>query len=109
MQTPETRPQGLVLVRKPALLAGLVAWALLSPWSPAHGPATGARLAAARFWGASSTPDSDTSAAEADPRAHRWRLLNALGVPSWHTAGHRGRGLKVAVLDSGFRGYKTHL
>jgi hypothetical protein len=66
-------------------------------------------LAAARFAGASSTPDSDTSAAEADPRAHRRRLLNALGVPSWHTAGHRGRGLKVAVLDSGFRGYKAHL
>jgi subtilisin family serine protease len=30
-------------------------------------------------------------------------------VSAWHEAGSRGKGVKVAVLDSGFRGYKAHL
>src|SRR5262245_55900011 len=28
--------------------------------------------------------------------------LLRLGVPAWHRGGHRGQGVKVAVLDSGF-------
>jgi hypothetical protein len=32
-----------------------------------------------------------------------------MGVRAWHSRGWRGRGLKVAVLDSGFHGYRTHL
>src|SRR5882724_3953523 len=39
-------------------------------------------------------------------RAHH---LERLGVDSWHAAGWRGRGLKVAVLDSGFAGYHDRL
>lgn len=39
----------------------------------------------------------------------RGRHLRRLGVDRWHAAGRRGRGLKVAVLDSGFRGYRAHL
>jgi hypothetical protein len=35
--------------------------------------------------------------------------LAALGADGWHALGHRGRGVKVAVLDTGFRGYKEHL
>src|SRR5262249_16076324 len=35
--------------------------------------------------------------------------LDRLGVGSWHAAGCRGRGVKVAILDSGFRGYREHL
>lgn len=35
--------------------------------------------------------------------------LTNLGVPAWHERGQRGQGLRVAVLDSGFRGYKAHL
>ena len=31
------------------------------------------------------------------------------GVDRWHAAGHRGRGVKVAVIDSGFRGYRSYL
>jgi subtilisin family serine protease len=33
----------------------------------------------------------------------------ALGVSDWHAAGWRGQGIKVAVLDSGFRGYRKLL
>lgn len=47
------------------------------------------------------------SASDASPR--RKKLLERMGVPAWHARGWRGRGLKVAVLDSGFRGYKAHL
>jgi subtilisin family serine protease len=32
-----------------------------------------------------------------------------MGVRAWHDAGLRGRGLKVAVLDSGFAGYRSQL
>lgn len=32
-----------------------------------------------------------------------------LGVTAWHARGWRGQGLKVAVLDTGFHGYKAHL
>jgi len=35
--------------------------------------------------------------------------LAKLGVVDWHAAGVLGKGVKVAVLDSGFRGYKDHL
>jgi subtilisin family serine protease len=33
------------------------------------------------------------------------RLLLLLGADSWHRSGFRGKGIKVAVLDTGFRGY----
>jgi hypothetical protein len=36
-------------------------------------------------------------------------LLAQLGADRWHEAGYRGRGMKVAILDSGFRGYRDHL
>ncbi len=32
------------------------------------------------------------------------RVLQRLGVDRWHQAGWRGQGIRVAVLDSGFRG-----
>jgi len=35
--------------------------------------------------------------------------LSRLGVAGWHAANCRGRGIKVAILDSGFRGYRDHL
>ena len=35
--------------------------------------------------------------------------LDFLGVRAWHDAGLRGHGVKVAVLDSGFRGYPDQI
>jgi hypothetical protein len=37
------------------------------------------------------------------------QLLARLGAGRWHAAAHRGQGVKVAVLDTGFRGYRAHL
>lgn len=36
-------------------------------------------------------------------------LLRDLGANRWHEAGFRGQGAKVAVLDTGFRGYRNYL
>lgn len=35
--------------------------------------------------------------------------LAAINAPAWHTAGHRGAGIKVGIIDSGFQGYPTLL
>jgi len=45
----------------------------------------------------------------AEARQERGRLLERVGVEAWHARGHRGQGVKVAVLDSGFRGYREQL
>src|SRR5262245_33625428 len=37
------------------------------------------------------------------------QAASRLGVPEWHKAGQRGKGAKVAVLDSGFKGYRQAL
>src|SRR5262249_32254888 len=36
-------------------------------------------------------------------------LLAQLGIARWPAAGYGGRGVKVAILDSGFRGYRKQL
>jgi subtilisin family serine protease len=35
--------------------------------------------------------------------------LARMGADRWHAAGFRGQGVKVAVLDTGFRGYRAYL
>jgi hypothetical protein len=55
-----------------------------------------------------STPESVTPA-YADPLAARLQHLASLGANRWHAAGYRGRGLKIAILDTGFRGYRAYL
>jgi len=35
--------------------------------------------------------------------------LARVGVDHWHQRGHLGQNVKIAILDSGFRGYKSHL
>lgn len=35
--------------------------------------------------------------------------LDQLGARAWHAQGYRGKGIKVAILDSGFLGYREHL
>jgi subtilisin family serine protease len=41
--------------------------------------------------------------------AERAKHLSELGVDRWLSAGTRGSGIKVAILDTGLRGYKDHL
>jgi subtilisin family serine protease len=50
-------------------------------------------------------------AANRDERLPRTRAnhLDFLGVPAWHDAGYRGQGVTVAVIDSGFRGYRQQV
>ena len=59
--------------------------------------------------GSAATPDSFIPADNSAPQKLRQRILEELGVSKWHKAGFRGRGLTIAVLDSGFRGYREHL
>jgi subtilisin family serine protease len=51
------------------------------------------------------TPDSQTTHCELS----RSEFLDRLGVSAWHRAGHTGKGVKVAVLDTGFRDYRDQL
>jgi len=41
--------------------------------------------------------------------AERAKLLVRLGADRWQAAGARGRGVKVLVIDSGFRGWRGYL
>src|SRR5262245_39681710 len=39
----------------------------------------------------------------------RQKHVAKVGADRWHKAGYRGKGVKVAVLDTGFRGWRDHL
>src|SRR5947209_11004517 len=39
----------------------------------------------------------------------RLSLLKRLGVDDWQHLGFRGKGIKIAILDTGFRGYRDFL
>lgn len=59
-------------------------------------------------WEVAATPDARSLAALGSP-PKRSELFERLGVTAWHERGWRGRGLTVAVLDSGFHGYRAYL
>jgi hypothetical protein len=83
----------------PALLA-LVGLALARP-APVPRPPT-----------RDATAEQAESAAPPAPPAHfrvRATLLHRLRADRWHADGYRGQGVTVAVLDSGFRGWKRYL
>ncbi len=84
------------IARLPAV-AGLLALCLLAPGVRILPPGAVA-----------ATPESETPP-EADPVRARADLLERLGVAAWHRRGDRGRGVTVAVLDAGFRGYQAFL
>src|SRR5262245_18187399 len=56
-------------------------------------------------------PVPPAAQAEATPArsAPQLQHLARLGVERWRVAGQRGKGVRVAILDSGFRGYREHL
>jgi subtilisin family serine protease len=66
-------------------------------------------LEAGALWHEEATPDCGPVAPDTDPVQHRKVRLANLGVDRWHAAGIRGRGVKVAILDTGFRGYRAQL
>jgi subtilisin family serine protease len=48
-------------------------------------------------------------AAATPPAGPKELVLTRLGVDRWLAAGFRGRGVKVAVIDTGFRGWRNQL
>jgi subtilisin family serine protease len=54
-------------------------------------------------------PDNESGMTYARPARERSRHLALLGVDRWHGNGYQGKGVKIAILDSGFRGYRDHL
>jgi hypothetical protein len=66
--------------------------------------ALGTPSAAGRFG-----PTEQADAAIATTTAASRSLSTLAGAATWHTSGYRGQGLTVAVLDSGFRGWKQFL
>jgi subtilisin family serine protease len=88
-----------------------LALAALGVWTILAIPAAGTSPAATGFQEASadSTPDCGNQADEPFPLRQRARQLARLGVDGWHRAGRCGRGITVAILDTGFRGYQSQL
>jgi subtilisin family serine protease len=54
-------------------------------------------------------PVEQADAVIATATASSRSLSTLTGASQWHTGGYRGQGLTVAVLDSGFRGWKQFL
>jgi hypothetical protein len=71
--------------------------------------ASGVALALLLLPGSALRAGSITSPPEPATPEQREKHLASLGVPAWHVAGLRGQGVKVAVLDTGFRGYRDFL
>src|SRR5262245_20432132 len=86
--------------RAPARLFTLLAGLLLTPAALA-GPADEAPPRRA--------PETSGSPALNSSAGAVTRALALVGADRWHAAGYRGQGLTVAVLDSGFRGWRDHL
>jgi subtilisin family serine protease len=59
--------------------------------------------------GAAPGPTEETSSWVVEARGQRRDHLTRLGAERWLDRGHSGQGVKVAILDSGFRGYRGHL
>lgn len=55
------------------------------------------------------THDSLSPEALIAPAQERRRLLTDLGVERWHQQGRLGQGVKIAILDSGFRDWRQYL
>lgn len=98
-----SRHPWLVLFAAIVLLGRPAAPVSLSDFSPSTAPVhhRGAELQA--------TPDCDSTPPSRFPERQRKEQLAKLGVDRWQTAGFRGQGIKIALLDTGFRGYRAQL
>jgi subtilisin family serine protease len=93
-----------------ALFCGLVG-ALLLAGAAASGRTDAGRsqVTALALPHAGEEAADQSSSREAAALARRGAHLSKVGVERWHREGFRGKGVKVAVLDSGFRGWRDHL
>ncbi len=91
----------------------LVARALRSLTLPARLGATLtlllAPLLALSVPAATPAPETPRPAWQVQAEQLRSKHLAHVGVDYWHKAGFRGQGVKIAVLDTGWRGYRDHL
>jgi hypothetical protein len=55
------------------------------------------------------TVSVEQTAHDGSPALERQAHLDSLDVPRWHRQDFRGQNIKIAVLDSGFRGYRSFL
>jgi subtilisin family serine protease len=90
------RPAAGTSTRRSRLAFSLVLLLLL--------PAPGSLLGAG-----GTDPSPDVASSAGPPALQREKHIAALGASAWYAAGCRGQGVKVAVLDTGFRGYGAFL
>ncbi len=83
--------------------SGFLGICLLAGLGAAPAPTVGVRLHSGE------EAAEPSSAREQAMVARRGAHLSRVGVEGWHKSGFRGKGVKVAILDSGFRGWKDHL
>jgi subtilisin family serine protease len=110
------------VARRGLVLALVTAgWLSLSAWMVLAAPQTG--TSSGRFSPGEEPPVERTLWDRLSDSAHHLlrrhdqdpqrealqQSLSRLGVPAWHQAGIGGKGVKVAILDSGFRGYQAAL
>jgi len=108
MTAPCLHPLGAPNPGRRWFVAALLAAFLFLSLSAARGPQA-ASMGLGETASSLSTPDSDIPGDNLPAEQHRAQILECLGVKSWHDIGQRGQGVKVAVLDSGFCGYRAHL
>jgi subtilisin family serine protease len=96
------------ITRRRALLAWLLLVALplghVCDWQPPVAYDSGSSSLVEE-----ATPDTEVLPDEPHPLQQRLRHFAHLGIDRWHKAGAHGKGVKIAILDSGFRGYRQHL
>src|SRR5262245_12422915 len=85
----------------PPALVLLILWPRLPLTQPPGGSTS---LAPAGASADGETPDCKDATPDPYPRQQRLLSLARLGATRWHDAGQRGQGMKIAILDTGFRG-----
>src|SRR5215471_16030832 len=78
-------------------------------WAGLLGAAAAVAILLPSLLAGDATVESTTHPPDAHPALQRIKHLARLGVDRWHAARQRGKGIKIAVLDSGFRGYRHFL
>jgi subtilisin family serine protease len=104
--------RGLGLVTATALWITLTGWVLVAAGVDPQGVANASEPPPSHaVWGRlTSQAQALFGGRPADAAREAVRqALEQLGAGEWHRAGRRGKGVKVAVLDSGFKGYRAAL